>query len=74
MRSSMPKLSNVNNPPRMRSALLPNGMVFRMAEGVLCPYCGHPVANYPKPLGSSGSFALICLECHQDVFICEPQS
>ncbi|MET4036510.1 hypothetical protein ABIB94_008107 [Bradyrhizobium sp. JR7.2] len=71
---SMRKLSNVNNPPRMRSALLPDGMVLRMAEGVPCPHCGHPLGNYPKPLGWPNSFALICDACHQDVFCYEPQS
>ena len=60
--------SNVNDRPRMRSALLPDGMVLRMAEGVPCPHCGHPLQNYPKPLGPPNSFALICLACDQDVF------
>lgn len=66
------KLSNVNNRPRMRSAVLPNGMIFRMPDGVLCP-CGHLVPNYPKPLGSPYSFGLICPACHQDVFCYEAQ-
>lgn len=65
------KLSNVNNPPRMRSALL-DGMVLRMAEGMQCR-CGHLVQNYPKALGWPGSFALICDACHQDVICYEPQ-
>jgi hypothetical protein len=65
-----PKLSNVNNPPRMRSALLPDGMVLRMAEGLLCP-CGRPLKNYPDPLPKG--FRLICDACHQDVLCYEPQ-
>jgi hypothetical protein len=65
------KLSNVNNPPRMRSAVLPDG-ILRMAEGVQCR-CGHLVQNYPKALGWPNSFALICDACHQDVLSYEPQ-
>ena len=66
------KHTNVNNPPRMRSAVLPDDMVLRMAEGLLCP-CGRPLQNYPEPLGWPYSFGLICA-CHQDVLRYEPKS
>lgn len=66
------KLSNVNNPPRMRSALVPDGMVLRIAEGTLCR-CGRLVQNYPEPLSWPNSFRLICDGCHQDLLSYEPQ-
>lgn len=69
---STAELSNVNNRPSMRSALLPDGMALRIAEGLQCR-CGRPVQNYPKALGWPGSFALICDACHQDVLCYEPQ-
>ena len=65
------KLSNVNDTSRMRSAVLPDGMVLRMPEGVLCS-CGRPFRNDPEPL--TKGFRVICGACHQDVLCYESQS
>jgi hypothetical protein len=65
------KLPNVSDLPRMRTTVLPDGMILRLARGVLCP-CGRPVQNYPRQLGWPNSFSLICDACHHDVLVYEP--
>ena len=66
-------LSNVNNPPRMLSAPLPNRMTLRMAEGTRCRH-GHVLPNDPEQLDDWAEFRVICPVCHEDVLSFERQS
>jgi hypothetical protein len=64
-------ISNTKNRPRELSRPMPNGMSFRMLEG-LCCHNGHPLRCYPEPLAHG--FRMICEICpdHPDVFTYEP--
>jgi hypothetical protein len=64
------KNSEVNVLPRMVSSLLPERMIFRMAEGARCP-CGSALRCDPEPLDWPFSFRIICSECHHDVIVFE---
>jgi hypothetical protein len=62
--------SNVNPPPRMLSAPLPNGLTLRIAEGTRCRN-GHVLPNDPEPLDDWPALRVICPVCHEDVLSLE---
>lgn len=64
------KTSNVNI-PRL-AAVLPHGMVLRVAAGMRCPYCDAVLRNHPEPLEPPG-FRLLC-DNHDEIFVFEQAS